>query len=390
MKVTIVVGGKFHAFQLAKSLQTKNYLDEIITSYPYSKIDSFIDPKRIKTIILKEIIKKLIDKLCPQFLWSKLNYFNDDLFDYFASIYLKNKKTDIFVGWSGFSKRSFEKLSNINCVKVLERGSSHIQFQHRVLKKEYEKLNLKANLPSEQIIKKELKEYELADYICVPSNFAKKTFVNMGIDKNKVHVFHLGVDLNKFSFEEKKQSKNKKIQIISSGEVSIRKGSHQLMDAFIELNLNNCELLFAGNIENGLKDYFYKKKRDNIKFLGSLDENSLNKIYNESDIFILNSIEDGFGMVIPQAMACGLPIITTFNTGASEIVVHGKNGYVINSGDKLILKEKIKKLYLDQNLRDEMSKNSIQIIYNKFSWDNYGRKVVEFYEQIYKKNNDKA
>ena len=165
------------------------------------------------------------------------------------------------------------------------------------------------------------------DYICVPSNFAKKTFVNMGIDKNKLHVFHLGVDLNKFSFEEKKQSKNKKIQIISSGEVSIRKGSHQLMDAFIELNLNNCELLFAGNIENGLKDYFYKKKRDNIKFLGSLDENSLNKIYNESDIFILNSTRWIYYDYL--ILFCGLTI-TTFNTGASNLV-HGKNGYIINS-----------------------------------------------------------
>ena len=384
MNIGIVVGGKFHAFELAKNLHNKNYLSQIVTSYPKNSLERAIPKSKISSLLFKEIFKKIIDYLPYADLRNKANFYNDDFFDFIASKNINFDNIDILIGWSGFSKRSFLKIKKNNCIKILERGSSHIEFQYEILKNEYIRLGMKPNLPSNEIINKELYEYELADYICVPSNFSKKTFIEKGFEESKIKVIHLGVDTSKFFPINKK--KNENFSILSTGEVSIRKGSHILLEAFNELNLKNCQLIFVGNIENGLKKYLNKfASNKSIFFLKPVKENQLNKIYNKANIFILNSLEDGFGMVIPQAMSCGLPIITTTNTGASEIIEHNKEGFIIPTKNKEKLKEKIKILYENENLSKEMSKNSLKKINNNFSWLSYGNEAINFYEQIYSK-----
>ena len=103
-----------------------------------------------------------------------------------------------------------------------------------------------------------------------------------------------------------------------------------------------------------------------------------------SDIFVLNSLEDGFGMVVPQAMACGLPVITTFNTGASEIIENNKNGFVIKAGDCKSLENKIKKFYFNVTLRNKMSRNSLKKINKNFNWSSYSNSAINLYQKILK------
>ena len=135
MKVSIIVGGKFHAFNLAKELNLKGYLKQIITSYPKYSLKNFhIEKKIIKSILFKELLLKLFNKL----------YFLQNIFDtdYFLSNYFSKRasnlidlnNTDILVGWSSFSKEAFLKAKKTNCIKILERGSTHIKYQEKILK----------------------------------------------------------------------------------------------------------------------------------------------------------------------------------------------------------------------------------------------------------------
>ena len=209
MKILISVGGKFHAFYLAEGLNKKGYLKAIFTSYPKFKIAEKIPSHKIQSIPIKEIFKKLIDFFVPKNLYAKFNYYNDDLYDYFVSRKINRHKCDIFVGWSGFSLKTFKSLNNKKTLKVLERGSSHIKFQYDILKKEYNKLGIKPLIPSKETLSKEIREYDLADYICVPSKFAKQTFIKKGFGNKKIKIIKLGVDLKKFY--QKKNKKKKKI-----------------------------------------------------------------------------------------------------------------------------------------------------------------------------------
>ena len=117
-----------------------------------------------------------------------------------------------------------------------------------------------------------------------------------------------------------------------------------------------------------------------------MKQGELKNFYNISDVFVLNSIEDGFGMVIPQAMACGLPVITTKNTGGSEIIDNDKDGFVIPIRNKKILKEKITFLYNNPSKCLKMGMIAKDKITSKYSWDSYGKRQIDLYLALLKDN----
>ena len=82
-------------------------------------------------------------------------------------------------------------------------------------------------------------------------------------------------------------------------------------------------------------------------------------------------------------MACGLPVITTANTGASEIIENNKNGFVIKAGDTTSLEKKIKKIYLNKMLRNKMSRYSIKKVQKYYSWKSYSNNIYSFYKNIH-------
>ena len=181
------------------------------------------------------------------------DYFLSNYFSKRASELIDLNNTDILVGWSSFSKEAFLKAKKTNCIKILERGSTHIKYQEKILKMEYDELKIKPNLPSQNIIQKELIEYELADYITIPSEFAKKTYLEYGVSESKLIKVPYGVDLKEFKYLNKKRPEGDKFRLISVGTISIRKGSHILIEAFEQLSLKNSELTFVGPMEKNFK-----------------------------------------------------------------------------------------------------------------------------------------
>lgn len=382
MNISIIVGGRFHAFNLADQLNKNNNLKQLITSYPKFFVNkNYKIPKdKIQSIIIKEIVQRSFFN----------NLFNlDDFlikyFDYKASKLIDFNNLDILVGWSGFSLTSFKKSINKKCVKILERGSTHIDFQTEILKEEYKINNLKPRLPSKYIIEKEKEEYEIADYITVPTEFAKHTFLSKGFDKNKIIKIPYGVDLNEFKLNLSTNNKTQsdKFRIIYTGTVSIRKGIIYLLKAFNDLNLKNSELLIIGNIDNELipkiKKYFLNKK---IIFKKPVRQFELSKYYSISNIFVTCSLEEGLSMVQLQAMACFLPIICTKNSGGEEIVDHNVNGYIVPTRDINILKKKILFLYNNPSVCKEMGIEAEKKVRNNFSWEIYGKNVIQTYQKI--------
>ena len=166
MKISIIVGGRFHAFDLAQQLNKHDCLSQIITSYPKNFINKNygIDKDKINSVLLKELLQR-------SFI-SKIFNLEDILIKYFASkardlIDLNN--IDILIGWSSFSLEAFKLAKNKKCIKILERGSTHIDFQNQIVEQEYLINGLKPVLTSKYIIEKEREEYQIADYITVPT-----------------------------------------------------------------------------------------------------------------------------------------------------------------------------------------------------------------------------
>ena len=382
MKITILVGGRFHAFDLAYQLEKKGHLLNLITSYPKWKVSKFIniDKKKIKTVILKEIIERIIIKLKLINYLAIFSVYLNKYFEYFASKKVNYKNTDILIGWSGFSCKTFQKSKNYNLIKILERGSSHIKFQSDILLEEHKKFNIKYKINDNEI-NQEIKEYNLADYISIPSSFVKKTFLLKGFDEKKLILTPYGVDLNNFY---PKAKKDNIFRFIYVGNLSLRKGLWYTLKAFNELNLPNSELILVGSVDANflplLKEFTSNKK---IKLFNHVSQNKLVEFYNISDVFVITSIEDGFAMVIPQALACGLPVICSENSGGSELIQNGINGYVLPIRNIDELKKKMNFLYEDKKHYISL-KESIVKKREDLSWDHYGELIIDRYGSLLK------
>jgi glycosyltransferase involved in cell wall biosynthesis len=383
MNISIIVGGRFHAFNLAEQLNKNNNLKQLITTYPKYFINKNygIDKKKIQSILLKEIVQRTF--------LNKIYDFNDILTEYFdikAQKLIDFKNLDILVGWSSFSLKSFQFGKNIKCLKILERGSTHIDFQTNIMKEEYLIHNLPLNLPSKYIINKEKMEYQLADYIVVPSEFARQTFLTRGFSEKKIIKIPYGVNLKEFQNKTSNKRKGFVFRIIYTGTLSLRKGVLYLLKAFHELNLENSQLLMIGNIDNEIKlkinEYKLNKK---IIFKKPISQSKLSEQYSGSNVFITCSIEEGLSMVQLQAMSCGLPIICTPNSGGDEIIDNGNDGFILPIRDTEELKKKILYLYNNKSVCFEMGMRAQKKIKNSFSWESYGKNITSMYKKLLKK-----
>ena len=103
----------------------------------------------------------------------------------------------------------------------------------------------------------------------------------------------------------------------------------------------------------------------------------LREIYNTHDIFILPTREDCFGLVISEAMAASMPVISScYADGVYDLVIDGENGYIVNPYDSVKFANTIEKLIANDELVEKMGKASFEII-NRFSFDRTSEAIGE-------------
>lgn len=373
MKVNISVQGRFHAFDLAFQLQRKNVLNLINTSYPkYLTKRWGVEPKHIKSSnVFLEVLMRINAKI-------KL-FSNSKIDSFFKKRQAKSNikylsQCNVFIGWSGSSLEAIIEAKKKGIVTILERGSSHYNFQMEMNRIEFGKTNQKFE-PNYTIWQRELLEYQLADYISIPSSFVKRTFMEQGIAENKLLLNPYGVDLKAFRQIEKE---DKVFRVLYVGKFSFRKGAQYLLQAFSELDLPGIELCHIGAISPEMQPFIDKYQANNIKYFGSKPQNELYKYYSQASVFVLSSVEEGLAMVQAQAMACGLPLICTTNTGGEDLISkNGEEGFVIPIRDIVALKEKLLYLYENPSLCRQMGEKAKKRVETGFSWDAYGNRYYE-------------
>ncbi|MEA5602304.1 glycosyltransferase family 4 protein [Nostoc sp. UHCC 0252] len=380
MKVTVSVCGRFHAFNLAQQLQKKGNLHQLISTYPTFAITKFgIDRKFIHSIWHLEVLSRTWYRLPSRLRGDRnLHLWFLEEFDRSVTKCL-SPGFDLFVGWSGSNFWSLHRAKELGARTVIERGSSHMRYQTKILEEEYERWGLKFTETHPGIYDREIKSYDDADRIVIPSLFAKRTFLEQGIPESKLIHVPYGTSLEEFYPVSKEDNI---FRIIHCGSLSLRKGVQYLLQAFHELNLPNAELWLVGSITPEIEPFLKKYHNQQIILKGTHPQNQLRWFYSQCSVFCLASIEDGFGMVIPQAMACGLPIIHTTNTGGEDIVRDGIDGFCVPIRDVEALKEKILFLYENSEKRYEMGINALEQARKSLSWDEYGDKIANAYLQV--------
>lgn len=121
---------------------------------------------------------------------------------------------------------------------------------------------------------------------------------------------------------------------------------------------------------------------DSFRFIG--ERKKMSKIYNSSDIFVLSSLNEGFGLVIAEAMACQVPVVATSVGGVPEVVEDGVDGYLVPPQDPNEMAEKIIKLLKDDDLREKFGRNARRNVQTKFDKDKIVNQYIKTYEDTIK------
>lgn len=379
MKVTISVRGRFHAFYLAQQLQARGHLHRLITSYPRFEVRRYgLADSQLTAMPAHEAASRAWAQLpdTVQRAWNAQAFFCNT-FDQAAARHIP-ADTELYVGWSSFSEQGLRRAREMGAVTVLERNSAHIEVQRDVLREEYEHWGVEGELPHPAVVAKEVREYALADFITVPSGFARRSFIDSGVPASKLLEVPFGVDMQEFPAS---RSETHPFRVIYAGAMSLRKGLPYLLRAFTELALPDAELWLVGAPTSEMQPFF-RKYHGAFRHIGPVPQAKLHGLYSQASVFALCSVEDGFGGVIAQAMSTGLPIICTSNCGASDLIHDGVEGFVIPIRDVDAIKDRISYLYEHQARAREMGDAARAHVEAGFSWDNYGDRIVGAYERV--------
>lgn len=374
MQVTLVSGSSGGAFHKAEQLERCGLLAKFITTLPTARRLNIPQSK-----ILLNIVPEVIARIPPMFPWVRRWYPSEYFKALMFGAWVKHKlgSEDIVVAYSMYGQEAHREARKHGAVTVIFRGSSHILYQRRLVEREGARWSYSdRRLFHQRAITRQLREYEEADYVLVNSRFSWDSFVDEGFSTRKLLLAPLGVDLKHFRPQEKE---DQIFRIVCVGE-GLRKGVEYLLEAVKQLALRNSELLWIG-VSSPRLNPFLHKYRGHFRAIGKVANEQLYRYYTQASVVVVPSVEDGWCKVVNEAMACGVPLICTDHTGASDIVRDGRDGFVIPICDVEALKEKLLFLYEHEPERRAMGRAALERV-KEFTWDIYGDRIAEEYKRI--------
>ena len=236
------------------------------------------------------------------------------------------------------ARATFEAATDLGIRKIYEVPSAQYDFVERLLHDElraFPELRRPAEPYFERVKAKRSerrrREWQLADLIVVNSTFTLKTFEQAGFDTGKVVVVPLGAP-PVAPVQDGPPTAGRPVRFLWAGKFSVLKGAHYLLEAWKMLRgAADAELHIYGAW--GLPDRLRGELPPSIRFHGPIHQSELFHRYAEADALVFPTLCDGFGMVVTEAFAHGLPVITTDRAGAADIVRHGENGLIVPGGD---------------------------------------------------------
>ena len=179
-----------------------------------------------------------------------------------------------------------------------------------------------------------------------------------------------------------------KINILFMGELGVRKGTYDLINAFIPVckKFPNANLILGGDGEIDKTRAIIKEKgiEANVELKGWLSGQDKIDAFQNAKIYVLPSYNEGLPVSILEAMAAGLPIISTPVGGIPEAVLNGANGYLVEPGDTESLTRSLMQLCSDNSLREAMGKESLKLLNDKFHLRKVVRDLYKIYDQVVK------
>lgn len=382
-RLAVVIGtlGRFWSYHTARVLQEQNALEALLVGY------SRPPPEAIRPFVRRyPLARSLLAHAAVRCGWAAIERWTFRSFDRWVCGQLRGwpRPIDVFHGYSLFSLEALRSARCLGMVTVVERAGVHILDQVALVQQAHERHGVPFQLRSTAYyasVDRMLAEYDAAGYVLTCSEFARQTFLARGHDPARVISIPFGATYAYGAVESVRQPPSRFVVLCIGGEF-FRKGIPDLLEAWSALSLPAAELRLLTSVPTDLPPRLRALLgQATVRLLPRMDAAALAREYRASSVLCLPSVEDGFGLVVMEAMAHGVPAIVSTNCGAAEAVRHGVDGFVVPAGDSRALAEHILALYRDRELVEHMAWH-VQERAAEFTWERYGRRLVEFYKRI--------
>jgi glycosyltransferase involved in cell wall biosynthesis len=221
---------------------------------------------------------------------------------------------------------------------------------------------------SPELLRCESEEYVLATKIVVASSYTRHTLISHGVEADKILINPYGVDLKRFA-PSADRGIGRPIRFLFTGTICARKGIPLLLEAWRRLSLNDAELWLVGPISPEERRLIPALPR--LKLFEKIPYEEMPALLRQCDVLVFPSYCEGFGLVLLEALASGLSIITTCATAGPDLIEDGREGSLIPAGDADALCDAIA-AYAGSPQQVKEASSAARLCAEQFSWDSYG------------------
>ena len=281
------------------------------------------------------------------------------------------RKASAVVGFDTSSWLLAERAQKLGKPYLLDQSISHPLVNQTIMEQVARRFpawqaEIEARLP--EVLACEQREYKLATRIIAASSFSKHSLIAQGVPADKISLNPYGVDLKLFQPPPEPRTR-RPVRFLFVGLISARKGVPLLLEAWRKLALKEAELWLAGPAR--ARERALLPELPGLKFLGKYPHQELPDLLRQCDVLVFPSYCEGFGLVLLEALASGLPIITTDATAGPDLIQDGREGRLISAGDEDALCAALQDFARAPDKLAHMAAAARRAA-ERFSWDAYG------------------
>ena len=421
MKVVVSHPEQQHSYRLATALKEAGFFEKYITTVYYKKKNLTYWAARVlrgnqKKKAQARHCKDLQDYDVIQYneflgilklffmrysitrrFYEKFREFTADRFAINVARYAMKNHVDAVVTYDTCSPVLFRILKKKapNIIRIMDMSAANLLYLKEIYDKDMnlapsfsdQLRNARGIVWDKRSLSRVMEEINDTHYFLIPSGFVRRSLHYSGISDEQMLSIPYGVDVDKFSQKQYKDAIHDPVEFIYVGGVTEHKGISYLLEAFKEIDEDKAHLTVLGS--NSLPETIAKSYNGKIRFTGRILHDKVAELLKNADVFVFPSLGDSYSLAAMEAAACGLPLIVTENTGMSDLITEGEEGFVIPIQSAEAIKDKVM-WFVNNKASISLMGEKARRMAERNTWKEYNASVKKAFDIIASRTSQKT
>lgn len=396
--VSVILGPGPYGDRMVEALLEARLLYQVVRYFPHFRLER-ADPVRGRLETERDLRLHGVLVRGLWSLWRRLPHLGRRetprgplfaLVDHLARAHLGPAR--LLIGWSQVSLRCLHAARSAGAHTLLEHPTAHVDAWMELARAECarHRVGTAYSLLPRWLVRRMRAECTVAQAVCVPSSYARSTLLAAGVPAARIHVVPLGVDADRF-VPAPPSPVRRPFRVLYVGRLELLKGLPYLLRAFIRLEIPDAELWLVGRPLPEMLPWLDRlPPRLPIRLLGPLPQEALPAVYRKVDVLVLPTLCDSFGLVLLEAMAAGLPVITTPHSAGPDLITEGVEGHITPIRDDEALRQRLRELARDPERRQAMGRRGRCCVLGGYTWAHYAARVQDLAARLLSPMGDSA